>query len=91
MMMMEAIDIKVLSEAVPVRVEDDGVVVDQGGAEKRIPVDCLVFAGRMIPENELSKSLEGMNNVFSVGDCVNPERIMEAVWSAFKTVREIEP
>jgi len=26
-----------------------------------------------------------------VGDCVNPERIMEAVWTAFKMVREIEP
>ena len=90
-MMMEAIDIEVLSETVPVRVEDDGVVVEQGGAEKKIPVDCLVFSGRMIPGNELSKSLEDMSNVFSVGDCVNPDRIMEAVWTAFKTVREIEP
>jgi 2-enoate reductase len=90
-MMMEAIGIEVLSETVPVRVEDDGVVVDQGGTEKKIPVDCLVFSGRMIPENGLSKSLEGMDNVFSVGDCVDPERIMEAVWTAFKTVREIEP
>ena len=90
-MMMEAIDIEVLPETVPVRVEDDGVVVDQGGTQKKIPVDCLVFSGRMIPENGLSKSLEGLSNVFSVGDCVSPERIMEAVWSAFKTVREIEP
>ena len=90
-MMMEAIDIKVLSETVPVRVEDDGVVVEQGGSEKKIPVDSLVFSGRMIPENGLSKALEDMSNVFSVGDCVNPERIMEAVWTAFKTVREIEP
>ena len=90
-MMMEAIDIKVLSEAVPVRVEDDGVVVEQGGSEKKIPVDSLVFAGRMLPENSLGKALGDMSNVFSVGDCVNPERIMEAVWTAFKTVREIEP
>jgi hypothetical protein len=45
----------------------------------------------MLPENGLSKSLEDMSNVFSVGDCVNPERIMEAVWTAFKMVREIEP
>jgi 2-enoate reductase len=90
-MMMEAIDIKVLSETVPVRVENGGVVVEQGGSEKKIPVDSLVFSGRMLPENSLSKALEDMSNVFSVGDCVNPERIMEAVWTAFKTVREIEP
>lgn len=45
---------------------------------------------RMIPENDLGRSLENMSTVFSVGDCVAPERIMEAVWAAFKTVREIE-
>ena len=80
-----------LSETVPVRVENDGVIVEQGGSEKKIPVDCLVFSGRMIPDNGLSKALEDMSNVFSIGDCVNAERIMEAVWTAFKTVREIEP
>jgi 2-enoate reductase len=90
-MMMEAIDIEVLAETVPVRVEEDGVLVDHRGSGKKIAVDSLVFAGRMLPENGLRQSLEGMSNVFSVGDCVNPERIMEAVWSAFKTVREIEP
>ena len=90
-MMMEAIDIAVLSETVPVRVDEDGVLVDHRGAEKKILVDSLVFSGRMLPDNGLSKSLEDMSNVFSVGDCVNPERIMEAVWTASKTVREIEP
>jgi len=90
LLMIKAAEITVLSETIPVRVENDGVVVDQSGAEKKIPVDSLVFAGRMIPENYLSKSLKNMSTVFSVGDCVNPERIMEAVWTAFKTVREIE-
>lgn len=91
LMMIKAADITVLSEAVPVRVENDGVVINKAGAETKIPVDSLVFSGRMIPENGLGKSLANMHNVFSVGDCVNPERIMEAVWAAFKTVREIEP
>jgi len=90
LLMIKAAEITVLSETTPVRVENDGVVVDQSGAEKKIPVDSLVFAGRMIPENDLSKSLENMSTVFSVGDCVNPERIMEAVWTAFKAVRGIE-
>ena len=90
LLMIKAAEITVLSETIPVRVENDGVVVDQSGAEKKIPADSLVFAGRMIPENYLSKSLKNMSTVFSVGDCVNPERIMEAVWTAFKTVREIE-
>ena len=67
--------------------------IEQSGAEKKIPVDSLVFSGRMLPENELSKALENVTSpaIFSVGDCVTPERIMDAVWTAFKTVREIEP
>ena len=91
LMMMKAADISVLAETVPVSMENGGVVVEENGSQKKIPVDSLVFAGRMLPENELSRSLENKSTVFSVGDCVNPERIMEAVWAAFKTVREIEP
>lgn len=91
LMMIQAADITVLSETIPLRVENDGVVINKSGAETKIPVDSLVFSGRMIPENGLGKSLANMHNVFSVGDCVTPERIMEAVWAAFKTVREIEP
>ena len=90
LMMIRAAEINVLSEAVPVRFENSNVIVDQKGVEKKITVDSLVFAGRMIPENSLSKSLENAKNIFSIGDCVKPERIMEAVWGAFKTVREIE-
>jgi 2-enoate reductase len=90
LMMIKAAGINVLSEAVPVRLENSNVIVDQKGVENKITVDNLVFAGRMIPGNGLSKSLENASNVFSVGDCVEPARIMEAVWGAFKTVREIE-
>ncbi len=90
LMMIKAAEINVLSEAVPVRFENSNVIVDKKGVEMKIAVDNLVFAGRMIPENGLSKSLENASNIFSVGDCVEPARIMEAVWGAFKKVREIE-
>jgi 2-enoate reductase len=91
LMMLKAADITVLANTIPAKVENDGVVVTINGAETKIPVDSLVFSGRMMPNNALSTSLADMNNVYSVGDCVTPERIMEAVWTAFKTVREIEP
>jgi 2-enoate reductase len=90
LMMIKAAEINVLSETVPVRLENGNVIVDQNGVEKKIAADSLVFSGRMIPENDLSKSLENISTVFSVGDCVKPERIMEAVWEGFKAVREIE-
>ena len=91
LLMIKAATISVLSGTVPIKLENDGVVVNQKGAEKKIVVDSVVFAGRLIPENGLSKSLENTSGtVFSVGDCVTPGRIMDAVWGSFKAVREIE-
>lgn len=91
LMMIKAADITVLSETVPVRIENGDVIMDQKGVEKKISVDSLAFAGRMIPENGLSQSFQNAKNVFRVGDCVEPARIMDAVWGAFSTVRVIEP
>ena len=82
--------INVLSGTVPVRLEDEGVVADQKGSEKELSVDSVVYAGRLIPNNELYQSIKDMNNVFNLGDSAEPGRIMDAVWGGFNTVREIE-
>ena len=88
--MVEDARIMVLSHTVPVKLDRDSVVVNQEGTERKIAVDSLVFAGQLIPENGLSTSFGNTKNVFSVGDCVKPGRIMDAVWGGFNTVREIE-
>jgi 2-enoate reductase len=75
---------------IPVGLENGGVEVEQKGEKKKMLMDSLVFAGRLFPKNELSKSFENTGNVISIGDCTEPSTIMEAVWQAFKTVREIE-
>jgi 2-enoate reductase len=88
--MIKAANIRVLRGTIPVKLGKNGVVADHSGVEKKIPMDSLVFAGRLFSENELSKSLEKISNVISIGDCVKPNTIMDAVWGAFNTVREIE-
>jgi len=88
--MIKNANINVFRGTIPVRLESDGVVAEQKGVEKKILMDSLVFAGRLFPKNELSKSLKDRDNVLSVGDCVKPGTIMDAVWGAFKTIREIE-
>jgi 2-enoate reductase len=75
---------------IPVGLENGGVEVEQNGKKKKMPMDSLVFAGRLFPKNELSTSLENADKVISIGDCTEPSTIMEAVWQAFKAVREIE-
>jgi len=88
--MLKAANITVLSGTIPVKLERDGVEVNQQGVEKKIAADSLVFAGRLLPENDLSKALGNTDNILSIGDCVEPGRIMDAVWGGFNTVREIE-
>jgi hypothetical protein len=70
--------------------DGDGVVADQLGVEKKIPMDSLVFSGRLFSQNKLTKSLENTPHVISIGDCKEPGTIMEAVWGGFNAVREIE-
>ncbi len=90
LLMIKDASINVLPRTFPVRLENDGVVARQNGTEKKIAVDSLVFAGRFIAENSLSTAIGTSQNIFSIGDCVEPGRIMDAVWGAFKVVREIE-
>jgi 2-enoate reductase len=89
-MIREEKNITVLRGTIPIRLDKDGVVADQLGVEKKIPADSLVFAGRLFPHNGLSKALANTPHVISIGDCIQPGSIMEAVWGGFNTVREIE-
>jgi pyruvate/2-oxoglutarate dehydrogenase complex dihydrolipoamide dehydrogenase (E3) component len=89
-MIREDKNITVLRGTIPLRMDGDGVVADQQGVEKKIPMDSLVFSGRLFSQNELTKSLENTPHVISIGDCKEPGTIMEAVWGGFNAVREIE-
>jgi 2-enoate reductase len=83
-------NITVLRGTIPLRLDGAGVVADQLGTEKSIPMDSLVFAGRMFSQNGLSRSFADNPTVMSIGDCREPGTIMDAVWGGFNTVREIE-
>lgn len=83
--------ITVLAGTVPIRLEDGTVVASRDGIETTIGVDSVVFAGRLVPQDQMARSLgEGAGNVFTVGDCVKPDTIMHAVWASFTAVRELQ-
>jgi 2-enoate reductase len=82
--------ITVLRGTIPVRLEQNAAVAVRNGMEQKIAMDSLVFAGRLFPRSELWQSFENMPNVTRIGDCVESGTIMDAVWGAFKAVREID-
>ncbi|MCP4713935.1 MAG: FAD-dependent oxidoreductase, partial [Deltaproteobacteria bacterium] len=83
-------NITILRGTIPVRIEGDGVIAAQKDTEIHIPMDSLVFAGRLFSQNELSTAFDGAENVISIGDCVAPNTVKDAVWGGFHAVRKIE-
>ncbi len=54
------------------------------------PIDQIIFATGVKPNNELYNSLKGkLSNLFQVGDCVDPLGVPEAVLAANRLARRI--
>ena len=89
-MIEEEENITIMRGAIPIRLEDNGVVVEQNKEEIKIEMDSFVFAGRLFPINDLSESLKEETNVINIGDCVEAGTIMDAVWGGFNAVSALE-
>ena len=59
-------------------------------ALKNFPADTIVIAAGSTPNNDLAQALEGkVPALHSVGDCVEPRRILEAIREGWKAANEI--
>jgi len=89
--MMADSNVQVLSNTWPIEVIAGGIIVKQDGEGRILPVESLVFSGGMRSCNELEKALTGrVTELYAIGDCVEPRRIINAIWEAFHTARKIE-
>ncbi len=82
-------NISIYRGTIPVRLEQGGVIAKRQYSSIYLAADSLVFAGRMFPDSGLAEALKDMENVTAVGDCKAPGTIMDAVWSAFETIRTL--
>ena len=72
------------------KVTVQGVVINQCGEEKIVDADTVVLAMGAIPNNSLARRLRQIvPNLFEVGDCVRPSRIVDAINQAACVAREI--
>jgi 2,4-dienoyl-CoA reductase-like NADH-dependent reductase (Old Yellow Enzyme family)/thioredoxin reductase len=59
-------------------------------AIKSFPVDTIVLAAGSTPDTDLAEALKGKGpKVHSIGDCVEPRRILEAMREGWKVALEI--
>ena len=71
------------ANATVVEITGKGVRAQRNGQELSFEVDSVVLATGMKPNNELLEELKGGPwEIYSVGDCVEPRRIVDAVAEA---------
>jgi len=89
--MMADYSVQVLTNCWPVRIVVGGILVKHNDQDRTLPVEGLIAAAKMRPCNELRKTLTGkVGGLYTVGDCVKPRGIINAIWEAFHTARKID-
>ena len=83
--------IEILTNTTAKEITDKGVVaVDISGNKQVIEADTVVLAVGFSSSNELGKKLRGeIPEVYTIGDCVKPGKIQEAIHGASRVARLI--
>jgi 2,4-dienoyl-CoA reductase (NADPH2) len=71
-------------------ITEKGVRVNRGGKIEFFAGDSVVLAMGMKADNELAKKLEGkVAELYTIGDCVEPRRLLGAMHSGFQVGRTL--
>ena len=84
--------VSVLTNTSLVRISDYGAVVENKyhRFEAELKADTIILALGLKPETDLLKALQGkVKELYSVGDCEGPGKIIDAVWRAFDVARAL--
>jgi len=72
-------------------ITDDGIIaIDKYLKRSRTQADTVVLAVGLEPDDQLYKLLIGkVANLYALGDCQEPRRIMGAIWDSYEVARSI--
>jgi 2-enoate reductase len=72
-------------------IADDGIIaVNKDLKHNMTQADTVVLAVGLEPDDQLYKSLIGkVANLYALGDCQEPRRIMGAIWDGYEVARSI--
>jgi 2-enoate reductase len=82
--------VEVLTGTVLLEVTREGALVSADGVKRELRTDSVVLALGFKPESTLRDELVGrVPELFAIGDCVEPRKIIDAIWEGFHTSRLI--
>jgi len=82
-------NVNILTETTAREIKDRCVMVERQGETLNLEADTVVMAVGSKSNNSLSKHMPDKMAVFSIGDCVKPRNIIEAVAEGAKVARQI--
>jgi pyruvate/2-oxoglutarate dehydrogenase complex dihydrolipoamide dehydrogenase (E3) component len=84
-------EVRIMSNSEIKEVTDKGAVIEDSQSGKRIDLEgMVVLALGAAPNNELAGKLRGrVRELYMIGDCVRPRRILEAVHEGSFASRQI--
>jgi len=86
-------EVKILTDTSILEITGQGVVIADREREDEksiLPADTVMLALGLKPERELLEALnDGAIEVYAIGDCVEPRKVMDAIWEGFRTALRI--
>lgn len=76
-------DVRVLTGHTVTAIDDKGLTATGPDGEVHVDADTVVLAFGVRPATSLTDALAGRAGVVSVGDCVNPAKVGEAINAGF--------
>ena len=81
-------NVTVLTSTNVSKITDTGAIISHDGKQEDVKADTVVLAVGLEAKSNLYEELEGkVPEVHAIGDCVQPRRILEAIWEGFRTAR----
>jgi pyruvate/2-oxoglutarate dehydrogenase complex dihydrolipoamide dehydrogenase (E3) component len=78
------------TEASVVEITDKGVKISRDGSTEFVEADTVVIAGGLVPNAKLAEEFSGKGPlIYSIGDCAEPGKLLEATTSGFLTGQQI--
>ena len=66
------------------------VVIDKDWNREKIDTDSVILSLGFVPRTKVVENLEGLvPEVYAIGDCVSPRKLMDSVHDAFNVAVEI--
>jgi 2-enoate reductase len=85
-------NVKILTSTEVQEITETGVIIaDEQGNKSTLEADTITLAVGMTPNREMAEALEDrkLPEVYAIGDCVEPCKVIGSIWQGFRTARLI--